>query len=1078
MPALQEYDIVEILTDPEFRKLPEPEQMKVMAEVDPEYAALAPEEQKKVLQDPEFQSESIKAEPPLTPEQVPGELDRLAAGRFAPTPPLPEFVTRPIDVPMPAVEPFTGPQPGPEPTPPEGPPLQIPEISPVAPGIGKLALQGAASGLGPVGAMGAVLRPDLTRLPEMVKKGAENVAAVLAENAKMGIMPGTAIPPALPADTAVGTEGYQAQAEKAAETYQAPVLPISELTPEPGLSRGIAQGIEGLTSPLNLSIAGALGGAGQAVRTVPSAARGIYNLLDTALAGYFAGAMAEGATEEVKAAYQAWQDGDYPAVAQHFGTATVEGLFAVAGATRVKKSVTGAKESFTRGYRRGQSRKAKLREEMGKAEAQQEAGKPPVVPNELPPAAAEVAVPEAPAPRPVVPAPPPPVVPPIVPPVVPPTPAVEEAVAPPVQPKATTFDQQMADYGRRLSEIAKSHDVDNLEAIVGEMEDFRNKGGARTDQQIKVLNSAIAKSWDTLQSVRRAEQQNAPVPQEVAPEMQTIDPAKMEVAEPKPAVPKAKEPWAMTRDQFFSQPHNPRDARFHGDQFHKDAIREAIGMGRPVPPEVLAEYPDLKPPAQAETTGQKEVIEEPTVEFAVPEKAEAPKLEAPIQRSTPRTGTPERQSQDAEFEATEKAQEEFYAVERDLRDKIGNARSGTKKRDALENKLKRLKEKGEPQQYEPLRKRWRQSQLEDGAEQTENPVLHAIANYELEYPKIADHNAKQKLFNDTDKKLREELRKLVPKNSWDESEFAKHFSEAENKKAIDAAVKDLANNYFSFPLSAEHPAKDLAGRIRGERLAIKRNNAIGEVDRLEERMKSAGIKFRGTIDYSRKIRDAYDLDRIDEILKEAEAFVEDQETVHKAALKDERESVLNRTKELKPVADIKPPAVTAKGLWNGNVLEPGRYVSDGHIVFDTEALPLASKKQGMSLANRQSDIGKIGQDRVHKEFWPKTVKGATNELTSLGHSTAPIQGGIKPAYFIDKGGKVYAVPADQLSFLLKVTEADSIRGDSPKSPIVFYREGKPVAALSILPKPPQIDVELARENAEAVAFKPKGHPST
>ena len=633
MPALQEYDIVEILTDPEFRKLPEPEQMKVMAEVDPEYAALAPEEQKKVLQDPEFQSESIKAEPPLTPEQVPGELDRLAAGRFAPTPPLPEFVTRPIDVPMPAVEPFTGPQPGPEPTPPEGPPLQIPEISPVAPGIGKLALQGAASGLGPVGAMGAVLRPDLTRLPEMVKKGAENVAAVLAENAKMGIMPGTAIPPALPADTAVGTEGYQAQAEKAAETYQAPVLPISELTPEPGLSRGIAQGIEGLTSPLNLSIAGALGGAGQAVRTVPSAARGIYNLLDTALAGYFAGAMAEGATEEVKAAYQAWQDGDYPAVAQHFGTATVEGLFAVAGATRVKKSVTGAKESFTRGYRRGQSRKAKLREEMGKAEAQQEAGKPPVVPNELPPAAAEVAVPEAPAPRPVVPAPPPPVVPPIVPPVVPPTPAVEEAVAPPVQPKATTFDQQMADYGRRLSEIAKSHDVDNLEAIVGEMEDFRNKGGARTDQQIKVLNSAIAKSWDTLQSVRRAEQQNAPVPQEVAPEMQTIDPAKMEVAEPKPAVPKAKEPWAMTRDQFFSQPHNPRDARFHGDQFHKDAIREAIGMGRPVPPEVLDEYPDLKPPAQAETTGKKEVVEEPAVEVAAPQKAEAPKLEAPAPKA-------------------------------------------------------------------------------------------------------------------------------------------------------------------------------------------------------------------------------------------------------------------------------------------------------------------------------------------------------------------------------------------------------------------------------------------------------------
>jgi hypothetical protein len=63
--------------------------------------------------------------------------------------------------------------------------------------------------------------------------------------------------------------------------------------------------------------------------------------------------------------------------------------------------------------------------------------------------------------------------------------------------------------------------------------------------------------------------------------------------------PSAKEPWEMTRKEFFSQPHNRGDARFIGDQHHHDLVREKIGQGVKIPEEVLADYPDLAPKAEA-----------------------------------------------------------------------------------------------------------------------------------------------------------------------------------------------------------------------------------------------------------------------------------------------------------------------------------------------------------------------------------------------------------------------------------------------------------------------------------------------
>lgn len=71
---------------------------------------------------------------------------------------------------------------------------------------------------------------------------------------------------------------------------------------------------------------------------------------------------------------------------------------------------------------------------------------------------------------------------------------------------------------------------------------------------------------------------------------------------PKPVTPEvtqnqekeAKAPWQMTRgDWFDSNNSNGKRSRINSDLEHSIAVHDAMGEGLPVPPEVLADYPDL-----------------------------------------------------------------------------------------------------------------------------------------------------------------------------------------------------------------------------------------------------------------------------------------------------------------------------------------------------------------------------------------------------------------------------------------------------------------------------------------------------
>ena len=63
-----------------------------------------------------------------------------------------------------------------------------------------------------------------------------------------------------------------------------------------------------------------------------------------------------------------------------------------------------------------------------------------------------------------------------------------------------------------------------------------------------------------------------------------------------PQPPAPKEPWEMTRERWIS---STGDHTIQGGKFHRNEVTQALSQGKPVPPEVLKDYPDLNPKTPA-----------------------------------------------------------------------------------------------------------------------------------------------------------------------------------------------------------------------------------------------------------------------------------------------------------------------------------------------------------------------------------------------------------------------------------------------------------------------------------------------
>ena len=123
---------------------------------------------------------------------------------------------------------------------------------------------------------------------------------------------------------------------------------------------------------------------------------------------------------------------------------------------------------------------------------------------------------------------------------------------------------------------------------------------------------------------------------ETAPEPALPGPIPKEVipAEPE-AAPVAKEPWEMTRAEYV-------DRHVRSPGMHRYGVQQALARGDDVPPEVLADYPDLTPTESLAGIAPElpEIPAPPTIELPTPAAAaEAPTLPAPI-RVRPRRQPP------------------------------------------------------------------------------------------------------------------------------------------------------------------------------------------------------------------------------------------------------------------------------------------------------------------------------------------------------------------------------------------------------------------------------------------------------
>lgn len=185
----------------------------------------------------------------------------------------------------------------------------------------------------------------------------------------------------------------------------------------------------------------------------------------------------------------------------------------------------------------------------------------------------------------------------------------------------------------------------------------------------------------------------------------------------------------------------------------------------------------------------------------------------------------------------------------------------------------------------------------------------------------------------------------------------------------------------------------------------------------------------------------------------------------KQAEQEAANSPTGRAKALKPMHEVK--SSVHKGH-EGNILAPGRFISDGKMMIDGDSL---NPKERESLSARQSKTSKAAHPQSGaQELWDKHAKSATAPLDPLGHIPAKDDEGKTVAYLATPGNTSVAVDAEKLAYLKKTTGADSMKsGKKPGSPVMLFKGGKPVGLLMPLnsDRDNPIDVKAARETAKS-----------
>lgn len=171
-----------------------------------------------------------------------------------------------------------------------------------------------------------------------------------------------------------------------------------------------------------------------------------------------------------------------------------------------------------------------------------------------------------------------------------------------------------------------------------------------------------------------------------------------------------------------------------------------------------------------------------------------------------------------------------------------------------------------------------------------------------------------------------------------------------------------------------------------------------------------------------------------------------------------------KARELKPLDGLR---VTITNAWGGNIIkDAGRFVADWFKAFDSAALTNADIK-------KLTAVDGEGPRRLQVEIqtaWDKTVAQVQQDGVILGWLQTVDW---KMAY-IGAADRSYYVCADarQIVFIYRLTMFDQVRVIGTDSPLVFIKDGQPVAMLMCLDqkkaaKDDQIDLATAFEFVEA-----------
>lgn len=158
-------------------------------------------------------------------------------------------------------------------------------------------------------------------------------------------------------------------------------------------------------------------------------------------------------------------------------------------------------------------------------------------------------------------------------------------------------------------------------------------------------------------------------------------------------------------------------------------------------------------------------------------------------------------------------------------------------------------------------------------------------------------------------------------------------------------------------------------------------------------------------------------------------------------------SALARLGPLKPV--LKRPIGPRSLCWSGNCLGLGRFISDGHLMFDGQQV----KTEG--LARLATSIHAVWRDRpqvIAEKRWEECLRGAKFPAGVIG-SLDRIAGTDSPGVLLrDRRGRVTIVNERLFRLMRTIANPDAYRiGKDYGIPVVVaLRKDKPVAMLAAL----------------------------